>query len=70
MDAGSREARGYPGSPAWRLGRTPAPRLRGPHRRPFQGNQSVPNRLRQILDENRPDRHGITDPAVLAVFRA
>ncbi len=31
--------------------------------------QQRPGRLRRILDDNRPDRLGITDKAVLAVFR-
>lgn len=40
----------------------------GPNHTKFWHN-SVPGRLRRILDDNRPDRLGITDKAVLAVFR-
>lgn len=32
-------------------------------------HREVPERLRRVLDENRPEKYGITDKSVLAVFR-
>ncbi|MRI56547.1 hypothetical protein D8770_21665 [Methylobacterium sp. DB1607] len=40
----------------------------GPNHTKFW-HRDVPGRLRRILDEGRPERLGITDKAVLAVFR-
>ncbi|GJD77411.1 hypothetical protein NBEOAGPD_0615 [Methylobacterium gregans] len=40
----------------------------GPNHTKFW-HREVPERLRRVLDENNPARHGITDKSALAVFR-
>ncbi|MCI9881830.1 MULTISPECIES: hypothetical protein [Methylobacterium] len=40
----------------------------GPNHTKFW-HRDVPARLRRVLDENNPARHGITDRSVLAIFR-
>ncbi|MBS7452572.1 hypothetical protein KHP60_09510 [Microvirga sp. 3-52] len=45
------------------IGRTTSPS------HPKFWHRDVPGKVRRILDESRPDRYGITDKSVLAIFR-